>query len=66
MVATPTACRPSISTREEALDKASKRNDLDLQIKNVDLAKKRDLAAESGESAEEMLAGEVVQLKEIR
>lgn len=55
-----------VITREEALDKASKRNDLDLQIKNVDLAKKRDLAAESGESAEEMLAGEVVQLKEIR
>lgn len=58
--------RDGIITREEALDKASKRNDLDLQIKNVDLAKKRDLAAESGESAEEMLAGEVVQLKEIR
>ncbi len=57
--------RDGIITREEALDKASKRNDLDLQIKNVDLAKKRDLAAESGESAEEMLAGEVVQLKEI-
>lgn len=58
--------RDGVITREEALDKASKRNDLDLQIKNVDLAKKRDLAAESGESAEEMLAGEVVQLKEIR
>ncbi len=58
--------RDGIITREEALDKACKRNDLDLQIKNVDLAKKRDLAAESGESAEEMLAGEVVQLKEIR
>ena len=58
--------RDGIITREEALDKASKRNDLDLQIKNVDLAKKRDLAAESGESAEEMLAGEVVQLKEMR
>lgn len=58
--------RDGVVTREEALDKASKRNDLDLQIKNVDLAKKRDLAAESGESAEEMLAGEVVQLKEIR
>nr|WP_314441023.1 PilT/PilU family type 4a pilus ATPase [uncultured Campylobacter sp.] len=58
--------RDGVITREEALDKASKRNDLDLQIKNVDLAKKRDLAAESGESTEEMLAGEVVQLKEIR
>ena len=58
--------RDGVITREEALDKASKRHDLDLQIKNVDLAKKRDLAAESGESAEEMLAGEVVQLKEIR
>ena len=58
--------RDGVITREEALDKASKRNDLDLQIKNVDLAKKRDLAAESGESAEEMLAGEVEQLKEIR
>lgn len=58
--------RDGVITREEALDKASKRNDLDLQIKNVDLAKKRDLATESGESAEEMLAGEVVQLKEIR
>nr|WP_315082845.1 PilT/PilU family type 4a pilus ATPase [uncultured Campylobacter sp.] len=58
--------KDGVITREEALDKASKRNDLDLQIKNVDLAKKRDLAAESGESAEEMLAGEVVQLKEIR
>lgn len=58
--------RDGVITREEALDKASKRNNLDLQIKNVDLAKKRDLAAESGESAEEMLAGEVVQLKEIR
>ena len=58
--------RDGVITREEALDKASKRNDLDPQIKNVDLAKKRDLAAESGESAEEMLAGEVVQLKEIR
>ena len=58
--------RDGVITREEALDKASKRNDLDLQIKNVDLARKRDLAAESGESAEEMLAGEVVQLKEIR
>ena len=58
--------RDGIITREEALDKASKRNDLDLQIKNVDLAKKRDLAAESGESAEELLAGEVVPLKEIR
>lgn len=58
--------RDGVINREEALDKASKRNDLDLQIKNVDLAKKRDLAAESGESAEEMLAGEVVQLKEIR
>lgn len=58
--------RDGVITREEALDKASKRNDLDLQIKNVDLAKKRDLAAESGESTEDMLAGEVVQLKEIR
>ena len=58
--------RDGVITREEALDKASKRNDLDLQIKNVDLAKKRNLASEAGESAEEMLAGEVVQLKEIR
>lgn len=58
--------RDGVITREEALDKASKRNDLDLQIKNVDLAKKRNLATEAGESAEDMLAGEVVQLKEIR
>ena len=58
--------RDGVITREEALDKASKRNDLDLQIKNVDLAKKRNLATEAGESTEDMLAGEVVQLKEIR
>ena len=58
--------RDGVITREEALDKASKRNDLDLQIKNVDLAKKRNLASEAGESTEDMLAGEVVQLKEIR
>ena len=58
--------RDGVITREEALDKASKRNDLDLQIKNVDLAKKRNLATEAGGSTEDMLAGEVVQLKEIR
>lgn len=58
--------RDGVITREEALDKASKRNDLDLQIKNVNLAKKRNLATEAGESTEDMLAGEVVQLKEIR
>lgn len=58
--------RDGVITREEALDKASKRNDLDLQIKNVDLAKKRNLATEAGENTEDMLAGEVVQLKEIR
>ncbi|MBP3225264.1 MAG: PilT/PilU family type 4a pilus ATPase [Campylobacter sp.] len=55
-----------VITRDEALDKASKRNDLELKMKNADLAKKRGIMLANGEDIPDQLANEVVQLQDIR
>ena len=52
-------------TRGEALDKASKRNDLDLMIKNADLEKKQQANLAAGQDMNAGMEEEVVMLKEL-
>lgn len=52
-------------TKEEALEKSSKRNDLDLMIKNADLEKKQQAHLAAGKDINAGLESEVVKLKEI-
>ena len=52
-------------TRSEALDKASKRNDLDLMIKNADLEKKQQANLAAGQDMNAGMEEEVVMLKEL-
>lgn len=52
-------------TKSEALDKASKRNDLDLMIKNADLQKKQRANLEAGQDMNAGMENEVVMLEEL-
>ena len=54
-----------VLTKSEALDKASKRSDLDLMMKNADLAKKQKANLEAGQDINAGMEDEVVQLKEL-
>lgn len=57
--------KDGVITKSEALDKASKRSDLDLMIKNADLQKKQQAHLAAGEDINAGMESEVVKLEEL-